>query len=151
MRRKEQEIADRSLLEAILQQARVCHIAMAVDNEPYVVPISFGYHDGCLYLHSAPEGRKIDLLRRNNRVCFEIDLDEGLVAEGPPCAWSIRYRSVIGTGRAYFIEDQKEKRKALDIIVAHYGEPGAYAEQSLAQVAVIRIEIDEMTGKQSGY
>lgn len=150
MRRKEQEIAEHALLEAILEEARVCRIAMAVENEPYVVPLSFGYRDGCLYLHSAPEGRKIDFLRRNNRVCFEVDLEEGLVAQGPPCTTSLRYRSVIGTGRAYFVEDEEEKRRALDILVGHYGEVGPYAEAWLRRTTVIRIEIEEMSGKKSG-
>jgi len=152
MQRRDQEITDRTEIESILQRATVCRIAMAEDNVPYVVPVSFGYRDGCLYIHSAPEGRKIDILKRNDRVCFEVDVDEELVRRGEPCAWSMRYRSVVGLGRAYLVEDAEEKRKALDIIVEHYGgEPAGYSDKALREVAVIRVKIEEMTGKQSGH
>jgi nitroimidazol reductase NimA-like FMN-containing flavoprotein (pyridoxamine 5'-phosphate oxidase superfamily) len=152
MRRKEQEITDRAEIEAILQRATVCHLGLAEGSEPYVVPVSFGYRDNCLYVHSAPEGKKIAMLKRNGRVCFEVDVDEGLLREGRPCTWSIRYRSVIGWGRADWLEDEEEKRRALDVIVAHYGgQPDPYPARVLRQAAVIRITVTEMTGKQSGY
>jgi hypothetical protein len=150
MRRKEREITDRAALEAILQKAAVCHLGLAVGGEPYVVPVSFGYRDGCLYVHSSPAGRKVEMLRQNPRVCFEVELDGGVVPKGAPCSWSVRYNSVIGWGQASFVVDAEEKRRALDVIVAHYGgEPAAYTPQALGEVAVIRIAVAEMTGKRS--
>lgn len=151
MRRKEQEITDRAALDSILQRATVCRLGLAVAGEPYVVPVSFGYRDGCVYVHSSPEGKKVEMMRQNPRVCFEVDVDEELVPKGAPCSWNVRYRSVIGWGRAAFLGDEAEKRAALDVIVAHYGaEPGDYAEKSLQKVAVIRIQVEELTGKKSG-
>lgn len=151
MRRSEQEITDRAALESILQHATVCRLGLAVGNEPYVVPISFGYRDGCLYVHSSPAGKKVDMLRQNPRVCFEVDVDEELVPKGAPCSWSVRYRSVIGWGRAAFLTGEEEKRHALDVIVAHYGAgPGEYTAKALREVAVVRIKVEEMTGKRSG-
>lgn len=151
MRRKEQEITDRRILESILQRATVCHLGLAAGGEPYVVPVSFGYQDGCLYVHSAPAGKKVEIIRQNPRVCFAVEVEAGLIQKGAPCSWSVRYRSVIGWGQAAFITDDEEKRRALDIIVAHYGgEPGSYAPKALAGAAVLRIEITEMTGKRSG-
>jgi len=153
MRRKEQEILDHAELEAILHRATVCRLGLAVGDAPYVVPVSFGYQEGCLYFHSAPEGKKIEMLRQNPRVCFEVDVDEELVRKGTPCAWSIRYRSVIGWGRAAFLATEEEKRRALDVIMVHYGgaTPGNYTAKALREVAVIRVAIEEMTGKKSGY
>jgi hypothetical protein len=150
MRRKEQEITDRAVIEEVLQRATVCRLGLAVGNEPYVVPVSFGYRDGCLYVHSSPEGKKVEMIRQNPRVCFEVDVGEALVRKPMPCAWSIHYRSVIGWGRAVFLADEEEKRRALDAIMAHYGgEPGKYAAKSLREVAVICIQVEEMTGKKA--
>jgi len=71
MRRSEREIKDTGEIEAVIRQAQVCRVAFAAGDSPYIVPVSFGYQDSCLYFHSAPEGRKMDILRLNPRVCFE--------------------------------------------------------------------------------
>jgi len=68
-----------------------------------------------------------------------------------PCKTSLKYRSVIGHGKAVFVEDRKEKKDSFDAIMRHYsGETYDYPEQSLNEVAIIRIRIESMTGKQSG-
>jgi len=152
MRRKEKEIRDAGAIEAILRRATVCRIGFAGKDGPYVVPMSFGYEAGCLYLHSARDGRKLDLLREDPRVCFEVDLDYEVVKKERPCEWTLRYRSVVGFGRAVLVEDPEEKRRGLEVILRHHGgDPSALPEQSLDGVSLIRIEIREMTGKQSGY
>ena len=71
MRRKDKEIKDKEVIESIIKRATVCRIALSENNVPYIVPLSFGYKDNCLYFHSAPEGRKIDIIKQNNNVCFE--------------------------------------------------------------------------------
>ena len=152
MRRKDREITDRAAIEAILRRATVCRIGFTGKDGPYVVPMSFGYEAGCLYLHSAREGRKIDLLREDPRVCFEVDLDVDVVRKENPCQWSLRYRSVVGFGRAVLVQDPEEKRHGLETILRQHGAgPSLPPEQGLDGVCVIRIEIQEMTGKQSGY
>jgi len=151
MRRKDKEIKDKSAIEEILRQAAVCRIAMCDVGVPYVVPMSFGYEDGCLHLHSALEGRKIDVLKHNPIVCFELEIGQELVGDENPCKTSLKYRSVIGYGRAVFVEDREEKKRSLDAIVRHYsGETYNYPEESLNEVAIIRIHVESMTGKQSG-
>lgn len=152
MRKADREINDESELESILRKAIVCRIAFADSNEPYVVPVNFGFEGRCLYFHSAPEGRKIDIIRRNNRVCFEVDVDHELVKGKTACKWGMRYRSVIGFGRAFLVEDLAGKRRALDVIMLHYsGELHEYPDDEVEGVAIVRVEIDSMTGKQSGY
>jgi hypothetical protein len=151
MRRKENEIRDRATQISILRAAEVCRIGLSEGNMPYVVPMNFSYRDGCLYLHSSMEGKKIDIIRKNNNVCFEVDVSCGIVKSEKACNWSIKYSSVIGFGKAILIEDMEEKKKALDIIMEKYsGTPSfEYAPGQIEKVAIIKIEIEEMTGKKS--
>ena len=150
MRKKEKEITDRKEIEGILHGAEICRIALVDGDVPYIVPVNFGYKDGRIYFHSALEGRKIDIIRRNNRVCFEVDVDYRLLLGGAPCDWGMRYRSVIGTGRAHIVEDDIERKEGLQVLVQHYcpeveDVPTARGKKAL----IIRIDIDEMTGKRS--
>jgi nitroimidazol reductase NimA-like FMN-containing flavoprotein (pyridoxamine 5'-phosphate oxidase superfamily) len=145
---------DRNIIESIIRRASVCRIALSDDGQPYVVPVCFGYADNTLYFHSASSGKKLDILERNNAVCLEFDVDHEIVRSEDACKWSFNYRSVIGFGRAFFVKDLEEKKKALDLIVAHYdygGRPAEYPEATLRRTAVVRVEIQSMTGKISGY
>ena len=152
MRRAEREIRDRKTIDEILRQATVCRLGLCERGMPYVVPVSYGYEDDCLYFHSAPEGRKMEIIRANSRVCFEVDVDHEFVPADTACNWTVRFRSVIGFGEAGLVEDPEEKRRALDIILGHYSDRAyGYAEGALDKVAVIRVQIENITGKQSGY
>ena len=155
MRRADKEIKDNALIESILHRALVCRIAMCDDGAPYMVPLSFGYDANCLYFHSANKGKKIDILKRNSRVCFETDVDQEHVSSDTPSECSMRYHSVIGFGRAIFVDDLDEKRRALDVIMQHYARGRLhrheYSEDHLRDVTIIKVEIESMTGKQSGY
>jgi len=145
-------ISDRDTIESIIRRASVCRIALSDGGQPYVVPVCFGYADNTLYFHSAPRGRKLDVLRENNAVCFEFDVDHEIVRSEDACKWSMKYRSVVGFGRALLVEDLEEKRRALDVIMSHYGgNPYAYPEATLRKTAIVRVEIHSMTGKTSGY
>ncbi len=119
MRRKEREITDSLEIENILQAALVCRIAMNDEQAPYVVPVNFGYRDGSIYVHSAPEGKKIDLLQRDNRVCFEVETDLEVLADEKPCKWGMKFRSVIGYGKAFILRKAEAKRDAHGIIFGH--------------------------------
>ncbi|MDY0040262.1 MAG: pyridoxamine 5'-phosphate oxidase family protein, partial [Desulforhabdus sp.] len=105
MRRKDKQIDDPTELEAVIRNAIVCRIGFSGNDVPYIVPVNFGYRENRLYFHSAPEGRKIDILRQNNQVCFEMETDVEVVRADSPCNWSTKYRSVIGHGKATFVED----------------------------------------------
>jgi uncharacterized protein len=151
MRRGEKEIRDTKDLDEILRSARVCRIGFAVDNVPYIVPVSFAHTDGSLYIHSAKEGRKIDMLRRNPRVCFEVTSEDAIVSAREACSWGASYRCVMGTGVARILEKLAEKQQALDLIMLKYsGETGwVYDSSAIDHTCIIRVDIDEMTGKQS--
>jgi len=148
MRRKDREITDRAEIEAILKKALVCRIGLADGGEPYIVPLSFGYEDGAVYLHSAVEGKKIAMLEKNPRCCFEVDICDRLIRSDNPCSWGMRYRSVIGFGRASIVTNAGEKRHGLNCIMRHYGGgTHEFSERDIGSVAVIRIAIESMTGK----
>jgi len=152
MRRKDKEIKDPQEIVAILQQARVLRLGLCSEEVPYVVPLNFGYRDGCLYLHSAKEGKKIEMIRANPRVCFEIDVDVEVIRADQPCDWGMKFASVIGFGTASILEDPEEKKSGLDTILEHYAPSSSqpYPDSILKHTAVIRVRIEEMTGKRSG-
>ncbi|MDD2573745.1 MAG: pyridoxamine 5'-phosphate oxidase family protein [Bacillota bacterium] len=151
MRRRDKEIIDRALIDIILEAAVVCRIALCEDDRPYIVPMNFAYWDGYLFLHSAGEGKKIDILKKNQNLCFEVDTECEPVPADKPCDWSMKYYSVIGFGRAVLVEGIEEKKKGLDVIVEKYsGKPYThYTEEMLDRLVVIKVEIENITGKMS--
>ena len=151
MRRKDKEIKDKADIEQIVKKARVCHLALAADNQPYVVPLSFGYRAGVVYVHSAREGRKIDMLKANPRVCLAFSNPGEIVRGETSCKWGQQFESVIAFGKAKLVEDEAEKRAGLDTIMEHYGgQGGDYPENKLKMTAVVAVTLDETTGKRSG-
>lgn len=153
MRRQDKEIADYGLIETILKEEPICRIALCDWEKPYLIPMVFGYLDGYLYLHSAQEGKKIDLIRKNNQICFEVESKVKVIPGEEPCNWGINYYSVIGFGKAYFLEEPEEKKKALDIMMRKFTKENQleYPEEMLAKTEMIRVVIEEMTGKKAGY
>ena len=153
MRRKDKEIKDKKEIELIINKANVCRIALSDNNMPYIVPVNFGYKDNSLYIHSATEGKKIEIIKKNNEICFEIDIAQEILQGKSACHTTMKYYSVIGYGKAYIIDDSEEKIKALNIIIEHYLPeiPHEYSEKFFKKIVIIKVEIDNMTGKKSGY
>ena len=150
MRRSEKEITDQSIMEAIINASLVCRLALSDGNQPYIVPLCFGYQNRTLYFHSAREGKKIDILKKNNRICFEFDANSEIIEADKACNWGMKYQSVIGFGRAVLVENIEEKQKALNIIMDHYSDRDfQFTDKAIGKIAVIKIEIEGMTGKHS--
>jgi nitroimidazol reductase NimA-like FMN-containing flavoprotein (pyridoxamine 5'-phosphate oxidase superfamily) len=151
MRRKDREIRDRQEIDEIMRGALVCHLALAVDGEPYVIPLSFGYDGTSLYLHTAAVGKKTDCLEANPRVCFAVERNVELVPDpADACRWTFAFESVIGLGRAVELTGVEEKRQAANQIMLHYsGREWPLDSHDLTQFRAWRIEIDELTGKRS--
>ena len=104
-----------------------------------------------LFFHSASEGRKVQILKANHNVCFEFDQNIDVLPAEKPCKWGMKYQSVIGSGKAVFIEDLKEKRQALNIIMSQYSEDSfSFPDSAVSNTTVFKVVIDQMTGKQSG-
>jgi nitroimidazol reductase NimA-like FMN-containing flavoprotein (pyridoxamine 5'-phosphate oxidase superfamily) len=152
MRRKDKEMTDRDVIDSVITESKVCRLGLSEENQPYIVPLSFGYDGTALYFHSALKGKKIDILRKNSSVCFEFDNGGEPVQSDRGCNWSVRYKSVIGYGSARLLEDAHSKCKALNIIEEHYaGEASEYTEEAVRKTAVIRVDIETVTAKMSGY
>ncbi len=150
MRRKEKEIEDKKEIEKILEESPVCRLAMVDGDKPYIVPMNFGYRDGILFFHSAKQGRKIDLIKKNPNVCFEVDQLIRFKKAKMACEWGLEYKSVIGSGRALLLDNIEEKIKGLHIIMSQYSQRTfEYPDEMLEKTLVIKIVIDRMTGKQS--
>lgn len=152
MRRKDKQIHDKLIINEILTKSHVCRIGFSVDNQPYIVPVNYGYADNNIFIHSAPEGKKIELIKRNNNICFEIELDSRVISNEIACNWTTKYRSIIGYGRVSVITDKSEKIKGLDLIMSKYGATGEnkYQDKSLERIVILRIDIEDITAKQSG-
>lgn len=150
------EITDIEEIESILKKAMTCRIGLVDNDEPYIVPVCFGYERNTLYFHSALEGRKIELIKKNNKICFEIDTDLEFVryedTAQNSCHCQMKYRSVIGTGRAYFLENGEEKTRALKLLMKQYTKGEfSFPKKTLARTLVVKIDINSVTGKKSGY
>jgi len=150
MRRSDKEITDRKAIEDIILRSKVCKLAMCEENMPYIVPLCFGFKNNTLYFHSAPKGKKIEILKKNPNVCFEFEILTQIIKSAKACKWGMRYRSVIGFGKAGFITDDDLKRQAFDIIMNQYADGSfIYEDALLKSVVIINVEIQSMTGKQS--
>ena len=152
MTKREFRITDEQQILAILDTAKVLHLGLAVDNEPYVVPLNYGYtmEEGklVLYLHGATQGKKLDMIHVNPNVFFEMDCDrmpfEGKVA----CQYGMVYSSIMGRGTAHIVEDVEEKKKAMSILMkTQAGKEFDFNDRLVSIVAVIRIDVSEYTAK----
>ncbi len=151
MRRKDKEIVSRAEIDAIIRDSPVCRLALARDNEPYLVPVSFGYDGSAIYLHTAPAGRKIDFFLANPRVCFEFERNvEVRTDPALACKWTMRYESVIGWGTIAEVTEPAEKGRVLNAIMRQYsGRDWTFEPAAVARVRTWRITIEQMTAKRS--
>ncbi|MBN2587012.1 MAG: pyridoxamine 5'-phosphate oxidase family protein [Candidatus Fermentibacteraceae bacterium] len=151
MRRNDREITDPALMEDILRRGLVCRLGVIRGDDPYIVPMSFGYEDGCLYFHSAMEGLKVDCIRNRDRVCFEVECDVTVTESDEACDWTMGYGSVVGYGTISEVSGNREKLKALNILMRHYsGRKGwSVPPGQLDRTLVLKLDIVEITGKRS--
>ena len=153
MRRKDRQITEIESIRAILDKAKVLHLAMIDGARPYVVPMNYGYAlaDGrlTLYLHGAKEGRKLDVLQQNDRVAFVLETDDSPVSGGDiPCKYGEAYASVMGEGTAVLLDDPVQKIEALQILMkTQTGREFAFTPAMAESVAVIRVNVDTFTAK----
>ena len=119
--KREIKITEPDEIARILNTAKVLHMGLAVDNEPYVLPMNYGYRleDGrlTLYLHSAVKGRKLDMIRANSKVSFSIDCDRMPFEGRVPCQYGLVYSSIMGKGTAAIVEDVEEKKQAMSLLM----------------------------------
>ena len=150
--KREFKITDEAQILEILDKCKVLHLGLAVNNEPYVVPLNYGYimEDGkpVLYLHSAVQGKKLDMIRANPNVFFEMDCDRMPFEGNLPCQYGLVYSSIMGRGTAHIVEDVEEKKKAMTILMkTQTGKDFTFNDRLVSIVAVIRVDVSEYTAK----
>jgi hypothetical protein len=153
VRRKDREITEKTDLIKIIEASDVCRIAIHAEKAPYIVPLNFGFlweNSLEIFFHCAMEGRKLELLKRNNLVGFEMDTGHTLLKAENVCSWGMAYKSIIGTGRIFSIVADEEKEKAMDRIMMHYSFAGKplYDTSVFAKTLVLKMMVEEMTGKE---
>lgn len=151
MRRKDREITEFDEIVKVMEKCDVCRIALNDDEYPYIVPLNFGMtvENGVitLYFHSAKEGAKLELIKKDNRAAFEMDCEHQLVTEVEEGNCTMNYKSVIGRGIVEFVSDE-EKFGALKILMSHYHqEDFPFYERVIPQTAVYKLTVKEITGK----
>jgi len=152
VRRKDRQIEDPSEIMQILQKADVCRIAMCDDNVPYIVTMNFGFGkegSSSLYFHSACEGKKITILKKNNLVCFQADIEHEFFLHSASCGCSMKYQSIVGMGRISFVDDVSEKIEALQAIMTHYTKKSkhVFKEELAKRTLIMRLDIEQISGK----
>jgi nitroimidazol reductase NimA-like FMN-containing flavoprotein (pyridoxamine 5'-phosphate oxidase superfamily) len=152
MRRNDREISDNQKVEEIIQKADVCRIAFASSNVPYIVTMNFGYVSHplkTLFFHCAPVGKKLNMIRQNNYVCFEMDTDHQILKGAKGCDWGMKFSSIVGYGNISVVTEKAERIRGLNSIMAHYGGEGEYTydDKVLEKTTILMLKILEMTGK----
>ena len=153
MRRKDREVTDVNEIIGMIEKCDVCRLAMIDHDKPYIVPMNFGFSfkDATitLYFHCATEGRKIDVLKANQNVCLEMDCGHELIAGNTGCSCSMAYESVIGNGKAEFLEGAQAKTFALTQIMKKYTDRSAFDfdEKVLTHLCAFQVVVSDFTGK----
>ena len=151
MRRKEREITSREEIDEILRTGKVLHLALSDDNTPFLVPVFYAYDGTSLYFHSAKAGTKIEIMKKNSKVCFEVSIDNGIVESDLACDFEAAHRTVIGFGNAEFVDSESDKIAVLNSIVAQFTDKKfEFPKGNLNATAVIRINIVSIKGKKHG-
>jgi uncharacterized protein len=140
--------------EAILSEGLVAHVGFAQDGQPFVLPFSFLFAGGHLYLHGAPVSRTIRALRDGAQVCVEVTVVDALIASRDAEKHSMNYRSAVCFGTARVIRDQEQKRRTLEAMIGRYF-PGrtagvdyaAITEKEFRGVELLEVTIEEMSAK----
>jgi len=153
MRRSDKEITDRAAIDDIIRGCQVCHLGLAVRDEPYIVPISFGYDGAAVFFHTAKTGRKIDMITANPHACVQFERSVELVTDhDDACAWTFSFESAIGFGAVVELVDASDRIHGLNQIMRHYSGRGwEFQGPSLDSTRVWRIDLDTLTGKKSEH
>ena len=152
MTKRERQVTDPNEILRILDTAKVLNLGLSVDDEPYVVPMNYGYcmEAGKLtmYLHSAVRGKKLDMIRANPRVFFSLDCDRKPFDGKLPCQYGLVYSSVMGRGTATVVEDVEEKKMAMSCLMkTQTGKDFTFEDRLVTAVSVIRVDVAEYTAK----
>ncbi len=152
MRKKEREVIDTNEIESIIKKVDTCRIALIDGDLPYIVALNFGYKPGkpaVLYFHCANTGRKLDVIAKNNTACFQMDVDHELVTTKKACGYSMKFKSIVGYGKIHKVLEKEKKIEGLNYIMKQYSDKDNfhYEDKMLDVTTILKLEIDQITGK----
>ena len=152
MRKSNRAVYEKAELTKMIEQCDVCRMALYDGEFPYIVPLNFGFEVKelfVLYFHCATVGRKLDMMRKNNKVGFEMDSSHGLKMDETACECSMNYQSIIGEGEIFIVENQDERIRGLNMIMKKYGrtEDLHYHSEILSRTVVLKLVVSEICGK----
>lgn len=155
MRRSDREVKDIDEIEKIIQSSNICRLAIFDDEYPYIVALNFGYlrekDQFTFYFHSAKEGKKIDLLKKNANVCLQLDAHHELTFKNPDiaCTYSYKYHSIIAFGKIDFIEDEQEKEIALRLLMKQHSDRDNFhfTKEMFQMVQLYKCTVHEISAK----
>lgn len=153
MRRTDREIRDNETIFQIIKKSYCCRLGLIDEDKVYIVPLNFGEIINedhiILYFHSAKDGRKIELIKKNPNVGFELDTNYQIKESDVACNYTAYYQSVIGEGKIEIVEDRTEKIIGLNAIMNHLtGKDWEYNEVMVNTVCVLKLTVETMRGKQ---
>ena len=147
---KDKLITNQTEIDEIIRLCLVCRVGFSLNDRPYIVPMNFGYDGQNLFFHTAHEGQKIDMIRTNNRVCFEFDTSVQIVQDDVACKWTCQYKSVIGFGRMCELKSEPERISGLNQIMIQYsGRTWEFDERIFKTARIWILNIEKITAKQS--
>ena len=152
MRRNDRQLDKTDDIIKIIEKNKVLRMAMVDGKKPYIVPLNYGYtfenRKLTFYIHCAKEGRKLDILKQNNNICFEIDCEHELIESEKACGYGYKFASVIGDGICSVVEDRQEKIKGLSLLMKHQtGSEKIFSFDAIDNVVVCKLEVTEFSGK----
>ena len=153
MRRKDRQIINFNEIYDIIKRCDICRIALNSEGYPYILPLNFGVsvenEKLVFYFHSALEGKRLELIEKDNRAGFELDCSHELEYFEKKGYCTYAYESVMGRGHILMIEDEKEKFEALELLMEHYhtGKKAWFNPAAIPRTAVYKLEVEEFTAK----
>jgi len=155
MRRKDREITDKAEIIKIIEQCEVCRLGLSDDNIPYIIPMNYGYkyQEGklTLYFHGAKEGKKLDIIAKNPKACFEVDCSHELVTAEEAWNYTMNYESVIGNGEISICTDKSEIAEGLQLLMKQVARDKEFTfpDHVMNSVTVFKLEVTDFTGKRN--
>lgn len=150
--RRELEVTDKDEIVKILDTCQIVHVAMVDNGMPYLVPLNYGYvlegDQLVLYMHGGLHGRKIDVMRRNPNVFFEMNCEVVPFDGNVACQYGTSYSSIMGSGTVEILDDVEAKKAGLTLFMkSQTGRDFEFTDKMVSAVNVMKITVKEFTAK----
>ena len=155
MGKKDRVMTQKEDFLRVLDTCDSCRIAFSYKGMPYIVPMNYGYtyeeDQLILYFHSGLTGQKLEMIKANNQVCFQMDCSHKLIHDDIPCRYTMQFESIIGYGKIHILTEEEEKIEALEQVMKKYAPDKRFEfESKHAKIILgLKLVVEEMTGKRS--